>query len=138
MLPVERFVHTEGTPDLTPDELEALQHCSQFGRPASAGWSDKFTDAQTQALLRGFPRGEMEDKWIVYSDDLTVAGATSVYFHRSWTGSLVLKVDLQLTDAGSRCTCASWETDPAIITGADEQYARETFLEVCRWVLRFG
>lgn len=145
--------------ELTPDETEALTHWSTFGRPgepvasryipedyererlhgfvkpASGAWPDVFNDEQTQALLRGFPRGEMEDKWIVYSDDLSDAGATSVHFHRSWTGQEIICVDLQLTATGSRLTRATWETDAAALKTPTEAFARESFVECCRWVL---
>lgn len=143
---------------LTPDEIEALAHWSSFGRPgspvteryipedfererfkpfvapASGVWPGVFDGTQTLLLLRGFPRGEMEDKWIVYSDDVTSGGA-SVHFHRSWTGAQIVQVDLQLTDTGSRIAKATWETDAAALKTPTEEFARSTFAEVCRWVL---
>lgn len=143
------------TDPLTPAELDALAHWSSFGRPgapvteryipeadelsrlkpfvapASAAWPLEFDGTQTLLLLRGFPRGEMEDKWIIYSDGL------SVHFHRSWTGAEIVRVDLSLAAAGSRVVEATWETDAAALRNPTEQFARETFAEVCRWVLGF-
>ena len=141
--------------DLTPAELDALAHWSSFGRPgapvteryipdadelarlkpfiapASAAWPLEFDAAQTLLLLRGFPRGEMEDKWIIYSDGLTV------HFHRSWTGGEIVRVELELTEGGSRVIRAMWETDAAVIRSPTEDFARATFAETCRWVLGF-
>jgi hypothetical protein len=149
--------------NLTPDETAALIHWSAYGRPGepvtdrwipdaderarlhpfvasspSAAWGDVFDDAQTTALVRGFFAEVMEDKWSICSDDVSASGATSVHFHRSWTGAEIVRVDLQLTETGSRLTAARWETDPATVKTPTEQFARETFLEVCRWVLGLG
>ena len=148
-------------PDLTPDELAALAHWATHGRPgtppveqyipdadelarvqlmvapATAAWADRFDLAQTAALLRGFPRGEMEDKWIVFADDPAPSGSTAVHFVRSWTGAEIIRIDLQLTDKGSHTTLASWETDAERIKNPTEEFARTTFVEACRWVLRF-
>lgn len=87
---VDQSAQYRGTvPEIAPEQTDALVHWSSFGRPGqpvtsrfvpdgdernrftgfvqprSARWNDEFDDAQTQSLLRGFPRGQMEDKWIV-------------------------------------------------------------------------
>lgn len=144
---------------LSPDELEALQHWTHFGQrgaaaseryvpdaderermhsfavPESAAWSYSLDPVQTLALLRGFPRGEMEDKWIVYSDDPQADGTTSVHFHRSWTGAEIVRVRLQLDDTTSMVTLGTWETDPEILKQPTEAFARESFETACEWVL---
>lgn len=145
--------------DLTPQQSEALTHWSTHGRlaaavptryvpdaderarfkpfvrPESGDWPDVFDKAQTRALLNGFPRGEMEDKWIIYSDDVSDAATTSVHFHRSWTGQEIIRVDLHLTATGSTLTRATWEMDAAALKNPGEAFARDTFVECCRWVL---
>ncbi|MEP6481769.1 MAG: hypothetical protein ABJA94_07150 [Rhodoglobus sp.] len=145
---------------LSRDEHDALQHWSAYGQPgdpvteryipddswrsrlkpfvnpANGDWPDIFDDAQTRALLNGFGPGAMEDKWLVYCEDLSDAATTTVHFHRSWTGVEVFSVDLQLIETGSRLTRATWEMDDAAIKSPSEAFARESFVEVCRWVLR--
>lgn len=122
---MERFV---------PDEAERAR-LNEFVAPAEGLWPDEFDAAQTEVLLRGFPRGELEDKWVVYTDEVSADGRTTVHFHRSWTGLQVVSVDLELTATGSRCILATWETDDSGIATPTEQFARETFREVCRTVL---
>jgi hypothetical protein len=146
--------------ELTPEQRAALEHWSTFGRPGepdgerfvptddyreilkefvrpeSGLWPILFDEAQTAALLRGFHPAEMEDKWIVFSDDPSADGTTSVHLYRSWTGIEIIRVDLQLTGTGSRIIGATWETDPERVKGGTEDFARSTFIEVCRWVLR--
>lgn len=148
--------------DVTESEREAITHWAHFGRPGSASadryvpdsdererlkefvhpesgpWEHTLDRAQTLALLNGFPRGEMEDKWIVYSDEPTAEGVASVHFHRSWTGQQVFSVDLQLTESGSRVSSATWEMDAGALHNPSEQFAHDSFREVCRWVLGMG
>lgn len=129
-----------GTPPaerLVPDAA-ALSRLKPFSEPASGTWSDTFDDAQTRALLNGFEPEVMEDKWLIYSDDISDAATTSVHFHRSWTGQQIVRVDLQLTATGSMLTQATWEMDDAGLKNPGEAFAREMFLECCRWVLGMG
>jgi hypothetical protein len=147
--------------DLTPEQRTALTHWSTFGRPgepgaerwvpderereqlhgfvtpeSAIGWDDVFDAEQTATLLRGFPWKEMEDKWVVYSDGPSADGVATVHLHRSWTGFEIVRVELRVTADGSRITRATWETSAEIVTEPGEPFARSTFLEVCRWVLR--
>lgn len=145
--------------DLTDDESDALAHWSAFGQPGSipatryvptpedlakitpfvmpvsGDWRYDLDTAQTTALLRGSRAEQMEDKWNIWSDDPTDAGATSVYFCRSWTGKLIVRAEIQLLDAGSRVTSATWEMDGAAVKDPSESFAREQFEECCAWVL---
>lgn len=137
---IEHWAHygQPGTPvseRFVPDDFER-ERFREFVAPQSGVWPDRFNPTQTLLLLNGFPRGEMEDKWIIYSEDVRPDGTTSVHFHRSWTGQQVVRVDLALDADGSRCVGATWESDTDAIRGASEEFARSTFLEVCRWVLR--
>ncbi|CAN5260991.1 hypothetical protein BH11ACT4_BH11ACT4_13750 [soil metagenome] len=140
---------------LTPEQAEALTHWSTHGRtgltvaeryipdtdecaslrdfvrPESGDWPDVFDEAQTGALLNGFPCGEMEDKWIIYSDDISDAATTSVHFHRSWTGQEIIRVDLHLSATGSTLTRATWEKDAATLKNRGETFARDTFVKCC-------
>ncbi|CAN5628731.1 hypothetical protein BH10ACT7_BH10ACT7_16450 [soil metagenome] len=146
--------------ELTPPERDAIAHWAHYGKPGdpvteryipdeaerarfkdfvapqNGVWPDRFDAAQTLLLLNGFPRGAMEDKWIIYSDDPRPDGTTSVHFHRSWTGLQVVQVDLALDADGSRCVGATWEMDTETLKNPSEAFARESFVEVCRWVLR--
>lgn len=146
--------------ELSPEEHDAIAHWAAYGRPGEPGperyvpndayratlhdfvapatglWAILFGPMQTEVLLRGFHPEEMEDKWVVYSDDPSGDGTTSIHFHRSWTGNKIIQVDLELTATGSRCVGATWEMDGEIVKGASEEFARQTFVEVCRWVLR--
>ena len=133
---------THGRPGTPPSEryeptAEELETFEQIAAPGVGPWLDVFDDAQTRSLLNGFPRGEMEDKWIVYSDPISESGTTSIHFLRSWTGNETIRVDLQLTETGSRVTRGLWETDPERIKNPSEEFARQTFVEICRWVLGF-
>ena len=144
--------------DLPDDQRDALVHWSMFGQPgapvterfipdaderlrlkpfvspASGVWLDRFDAIHTERLVRGFPWRDMEDKWVVWSDD-SRPGWASVHFHRSWTGAELIRIDLELTDTGSLCRRATWEMDPGTLTDPSEAFARETFLEITRWVL---
>jgi hypothetical protein len=150
--------------DLTPQQRAALTHWSTFGRPgepggsgherwvpnerereqlhgfaapeSTTGWGDVFDVEQTATLLRGLPWREMEDKWVVYSDGPSADGVATVHLHRSWTGFEIVRVELRVTADGSRITGATWETSTEIVKQPGEAFARSTFLEVCRWVLR--
>lgn len=75
----------------------------------------------------------MEDKWLIYSS--TSGDAATVHFHRSWTGQEIVRVELRLTATGSVLTRATWEMDDAGLKNPGEAFARETFVECCRWVL---
>jgi hypothetical protein len=145
--------------DLTDDEKEALGHWSTYGQsgtppverfvptaderakflpiavPQSADWRYDLDANQTQGLLRGYQAHEMEEKWDIWSGDVSDGGATSVSFCRSWTGRTIVRVDLQLTDAGARVVCGTWEMDPATVKTPSEQFARDAFENCCAWVL---
>ena len=49
-----------------------------------------------------------------------------------------MRVDLSLMPTGSSVVTATWETDTSALRTPTEQFARETFAEVCLWVLGFG
>ena len=119
----------------TPEDLARF---SSFVSPASGAWSYHLDASQTAGLLRGFEPDAMEDKWFVYSDDVSESGAASVHFLRSWTGRPIVTVTLQLEDVGSRVTQATWETDAAHLVTPTEAFARSTFEECCVWVLRIA
>lgn len=145
--------------DLSDDERAAITHWAHYGqvgepvterfipddderarlagfiRPQSGVWPDRFDIDQTRALVNGFPRRDMEDKWVIYSDDLRADGTTTVHFHRSWTGLQVLSVDLLVDETGSSSIAARWEMDPDALNNPSEEFARTSFSEVCRWVL---
>jgi hypothetical protein len=147
--------------DLTPEQRTARAHWSTFGRPgepaaerwvpderererlhgfvepeSTTGWDDVFDADQTATLLRGMPWKEMEDKWVVHSDGPSADGLASVHLHRSWTGFEIVRIELRVSAEGSRITRATWETSTEVVKDPGEAFARSTFLEVCRWVLR--
>jgi hypothetical protein len=152
-------------PDLTDDESDALTHRSTYGQsgtpsverfvptpeerarfraiaiPQSADWRYDLDANQTQGLLRGYRSPGMEEKWDIWSDEASASasasggGATSVSFCRSWTGRTIVRVELQLTDAGAHVVRGTWEMDTATVKTPSEQFARDTFESCCAWVL---
>lgn len=138
-------------PDLSDDETDALLKWSVFGqagtpqvgryvptpddlarvhpiaRPEVDAWSYALDEAQTAALLNGFRATAMEEKWNIWSEDVSPSGATSVTFARSWTGQVIMRVDLQVAGSTSRVVSAIRETDPAHLKDTSESFARWTF-----------
>jgi len=147
-------------PELTEPERAALSHWSSYGRPGEAAaerWvpdeserrrllpmqrpagtplAADFDPVQTALLRRGVGWREMEDKWVVWSDDPDADGRFAVHLNRSWTGFEIVGAELQLDpDGSSRLTRLVWETDPDRVRDMDQPTAWGTFVEVCRWSL---
>ncbi|MGP1666847.1 MAG: hypothetical protein ACTS5I_13235, partial [Rhodanobacter sp.] len=54
-----------------------------------------FNAVQFSRLKEGFIPQGMDDKWFVYFD------APFLFFHRSWTGQAIYRLELQATAAGA-------------------------------------
>jgi len=102
-----------------------------------------------------FKPREMEDKWFVYAEGPDKKGVVKLCMCRSWTGARIAEVSLSVTrslentvgeDKGkwqekenkeweARITELTWESDSEVIREQEEEGAKETVKEVCRWVL---
>lgn len=138
-------------PDLSDDEADALLKWNVFGqagapraeryvplsddlarvhpivRPESDEWSYALDETQTTTLQNGFQSSSMEEKWDIWSDDVSASGATSVTFARSWTGRVIMRVDLQVAGSTSCVVRVTRETDPAHLNDTSQSFARWTF-----------
>jgi len=145
--------------ELSPAETSATVHWARFGQPlpepgelwmlgldqraepvpftaaATSVWPMTFDREQTRSLLLGHRSTEMEDKWHVLASPVTTDGTTTVAFYRSWTGTRVVELELQLTESGSHVIRATWESAAGAIKDPDEAFARGQFLLVFRHTL---
>jgi hypothetical protein len=64
-----------------------------------------FSQAQYETMRQGFVPVEMEDKWFVFWE------ADSLFFHRSWTGYCVYRVDFQPAADGFQVAWAAVSAD---------------------------
>ena len=145
--------------ELSPAELSATAHWGRFGQEppepgelwmppaddraaplqfaaaAASSWLMRFDREQTRSLLLGHRSTEMEDKWNVLATPLSAEGTTIVSFYRSWTGTRVVELELQLDGSGSRVTVARWESAAGAIKDPSEEFARGQFLLVFKYTL---
>ncbi|HEX6747550.1 MAG TPA: hypothetical protein VF092_09705 [Longimicrobium sp.] len=75
-----------------------------------------FDEAEFARLREGLVPVVMEDKWFVYYDE------PYLFFHRSWTGLPVYRIELKVTPAGAKVVEALWSTQLADAPGADLEY----------------
>lgn len=107
------------------DEDRARLH--PIVRPQFRGWSYALDEAQTAALVNGFHSRSMDEKWNIWSDVATSDGSTAVHFARSWTGRIILTIELRVAGSTSRVVGVTWETDPTHLKDTSEAFARWTF-----------
>ena len=60
------------------------------GALVPVGYVKSFTPSEVAALSQGFLPREMEDRWFIFRE------GDSLFFHRSWTGLFVFRVDLRV------------------------------------------
>ena len=73
-----------------------------FGALCPIPYRRAFTSTELAQLLKGLIPEAMEDKWFVYFEN------SALYFHRSWTGQPVFRVDLHCSKDGAIVTEA-WQ-----------------------------
>jgi hypothetical protein len=147
-------------PELTDAQRSALSHWSTYGAPSEAAaerwiptdderakfvpmhlpldavFRSDFDPVQTSVMLRGVGWQEMENKWVVWSDDPDADGRLDIHLNRSWTGNEIVRARLQLAaDGSSQLLRLTWESDAARIKDMDQAVAWTTFVEVCRSTL---
>lgn len=109
--------------NLTPDQLSALQHWSDFGQkgepsarrvqspewktssfetPVTSTWNISIPRTEVPKLINGFLPRAMEDKWVVYADGPDAQGNAVVHMFRSWTRHKMaeLKIKVPLDEDG--------------------------------------
>ena len=84
---------------------------SPLGPTAALAYHASFSQDEYAVLCRGLIPSEMEDKWFIFWE------ADSLFFHRSWTGYAVYRVDFR--PSGNQFAVAS-----AFVTTDDEHYRR--------------
>ncbi len=88
----------------------------------------------------------MNEKWIVCAEGLEEGGhgRAVVRFCRSWTGWVVVEVEVEVRCAedeggegigGARIIGVTWEKSEDRVRGQSEAGAKDTVRDVCRWVL---
>ncbi|MCJ1382908.1 hypothetical protein MMC17_006021 [Xylographa soralifera] len=144
---LDLFHHAEyGQPGRAPEKrvIAADWKTSPFYEPITSVWKVHIEPSQLAKLLNGFLPCEMEDKWFVYTDGPDPDGHIIVHFHRSWTGKKVAELAIEtgggsgedVPDRSTQMTGITWESSKEKIQGGqDEQTAKRTVREVCRWVL---
>jgi hypothetical protein len=108
---------------------------SPFTAAAASAWPMSFDREQSRSLILGHRSTEMEDKWNVLASPVTAEGTTTVTFYRSWTGTRVVELELQLDASGSRVIRALWESAAGAIKDPGEEFARGQFLLVFQYTL---
>src|SRR5688572_30866366 len=63
-------------------------------------YSDQFSAQELQTISQGFVPHSMDDHWFICRE------GDSVFVHRSWTGYLMYRVDLEVTESGARVLAA--------------------------------
>ena len=63
-------------------------------------YSDEFSAEELEKISRGFVPRDMDDHWFIFRE------GDSVFVHRSWTGHLMYRVDLDITQSGARVLAA--------------------------------
>ena len=154
-----RFFRRRGKPTATPDPGASVAHHNVYGAPGfettvrvefspenrarftginrpevSTTPALSFTVEQTARLLLGYAARDMDDKWTVFAED-TSDGA-SVFFVRSWIGAIIFRLDVAIVHGAATATALTWETDPAVLTAGDYEFATRTIVEICHWMLR--
>jgi hypothetical protein len=76
----------------------------------------RFTQDEYAIIRRGLVPEEMEDKWFVFWE------ASSLFFHRSWTGHCVYQVELRPSEDGCEVAQAAVSTDPEHYRRSSDQY----------------
>ncbi len=64
-----------------------------FGETVSIPYRSGFSDKAYDQLKSGLIPEQMEDKWFIYFE------ADKLYFHRSWTGQPVFRVEFEKDDS---------------------------------------
>ena len=92
-------------------------------RPFTGGaplcYRASFDAAELARLREGLVPRAREDKWFVYYHE------PHLFFHRSWTGMPVYRVELRPTPAGAEVAEALWSTGLAQSPGGDLAYEAE-------------
>ncbi|MCJ1476906.1 hypothetical protein MMC13_005575 [Lambiella insularis] len=127
---------------VVPTDLAKVQ---SFTQPASSPWRVPLQSSQLVSLLNGFASRAMEDRWFVYADGPSADGHAALHFFRSWTGIKVAEVTISVPappsgpttlESTAWITGITWETSGSTSElPRDNQWAKETVIEVCRWVL---
>ncbi len=73
---------------------DSWQTSPSKGKFVPITYEDEFTPAEVNRIRLGLIPREMEDKWFIYFDEPTL------FFHRSWTGYLIYKVELRVGTTG--------------------------------------
>jgi HAD superfamily hydrolase (TIGR01509 family) len=81
---------------------------------ARLSWQRHFDPRELEALRLGNVPRAMEDRWFVYADGDRVA------FHRSWTGSCIYELVLELGPPGARVREAWVNRDPSQYASIDD------------------
>ena len=143
------------TDGLTPSEREAQSYWCTYGQkptpvtrriqasefntkpfvtPIISSWVQPVPSAKLPKLLIGFAAREMEDKWIVYADGLDQHGQATVYNLRSWTGSKMVELKLQVPEdeGDAHIVRIAWESSQERYRYQTEKGAKAMVREVCR------
>lgn len=144
-----------------PPDGAALAHWAEYGRPGegvsaayvpgaddlarlhdfvapetSSAIALRFDQAQAERLFAGYRPTVPDDKWIVYAASADGGRTASVFFHRSWTGDLIVRIDVVRGRTGWMLGSIAWETSDEVVSDGTVTSAVQRVLEICRWVLR--
>ena len=87
-------------------------------------YADTFSSAEFDEIKRGLVPRDMDDKWFIFFED------PILYLHRSWTGSLIFKVELLPLESGARVSRAEVIRDPEI------RQSNEVAAKLLAWLIR--
>lgn len=86
--------------------------------PATAvlDYAERFSEECFGRISLGLIPEEMEDRWFVYREGMTL------YLHRSWTGTCIYEVEFEAIQGGVRVRRAVVNRDPTQYGGTDDAH----------------
>ena len=117
-----------------------------FGKPKTIPWLMNVSKDGIVKLIRGFEPNQMEEKWLVYSEDVRDNGRVSglkVTMMPRWSGRRMFELAVvfsEESDANGEPVAAkvvklTYETHKKYVDGGDDDWAKSETQEVCNWVL---
>jgi hypothetical protein len=92
---------------------------SMPARTSELAYSAEFSQAEFERISRGLVPREMENKWFIFLED------GCLFFHRSWTGHCIYRVELEPLGDKHVVRCAEANRDPDEYKQTDDAYDSE-------------
>ncbi|KAF2668605.1 hypothetical protein BT63DRAFT_456247 [Microthyrium microscopicum] len=128
---------------LTARTQPTVMKTEPMEKPIRSLLSISIPQDRISAILQGSAPESMAQKWYIYSTGPTIQGLATLFMFRSWTGLAVAEITISIPvdgagktmDGDSKMTEIRWESSYDRVGQQTEESAKETVLEVCKWVL---